>query len=91
MQYFCSYCDCFSEEFKKNGAYPTDIKTNKLERETMMHLQPEIRLLTRVVTMAKVLSEQNGSDHWLVEIEQAYKAVKKIVKYISDNERVKDA
>jgi hypothetical protein len=57
----------------------------------MMHLQPEIRLLTRVVTMAKVLSEQNGSDHWLVEIEQAYKAVKKIVKYISDNERVKDA
>jgi len=90
MQYFCSYCDCFSKEFKKNGAYPTDIKTNKLERN-QMNLQPEIKLLFRVVTMAKVLAEQNGSKFWLTEVDQAYTALDDISQYISDNERVKDA
>ena len=56
-----------------------------------MNLQPEIKILLRVVTMAKVLAEQNGSEFWLAEIEEAYTALGDISQYIGDNERVKDA
>ena len=56
-----------------------------------MNLQPEIKLLFRVVTMAKVLAEQNGSKFWLTEVDQAYTALDDISQYIADNERVKDA
>jgi hypothetical protein len=57
----------------------------------MMHLQPEIGLLTRVVTMAKVLAEQNGSDHWLAEVDQAYTALDDISEYIAYYERIENA